>query len=181
MDVAELNSRLKEKRLENSARVRGGWPVPLAGATYWVVLAYLGDHVSPQDWSWIAAMMSGAMLPLALAYAALLREGFLKEKHPEQGVTFMAMAGMVMVWPCAILATATNNALVPHDPCDRHADALAGVQLVLWPPGPVPCSHAGPRGACSVDLGPPAGGEVHPPAPFGGRHLHCHGRRALCR
>ncbi|MFN7055348.1 DUF7010 family protein [Hyphomonas sp.] len=113
MDFAELNERLKQARLESYCRVRGGWPVPLAGGTYWAVLTLLGYTVSDEDWSWMAAMLSGSIFPIALLYGALFRNPFMKEKMPDQGVVFMAMAGMLMFWPAAILAMGANNDLVP--------------------------------------------------------------------
>ncbi|MFN3312178.1 MAG: DUF7010 family protein [Hyphomonas sp.] len=113
MTVEELNAQLKQKRLESYARVRGGWPVPLAGAAYWAIITVLGHIVTPQDWSWMAAALSGIIFPLAILFAAIFRNGFLKEKLPDQGVTFMAMAGMLMFWPFAAAAMWTQNDLVP--------------------------------------------------------------------
>ncbi len=113
MTVEELNAQLKHMRLESYARVRGGWPVPLAGAAYWAILTVLGRVVTPEDWSWMAAALSGIIFPLAILFAAVFRNAFLKEKLPDQGVTYMAMAGMLMFWPFAAAAMWTQNDLVP--------------------------------------------------------------------
>ena len=113
MTVEELNAQLKQRRLESYARVRGGWPVPLAGAAYWAAIAALGHVVTPEDWSWMAAALSGIIFPLAILFAAMFRNTFLKEKLPDQGVTYMAMAGMLMFWPFASAAMGAQNDLVP--------------------------------------------------------------------
>lgn len=65
------------------------------------------------NWSLLAAVMSGAIFPLAVAYAALARNSFMKAKVPDQGVVFMAMGGMLLFWPTAIAAMWNFNELTP--------------------------------------------------------------------
>lgn len=113
MTVAELNAALKAGRLGAYAEARGGWPVPLAGATYWGVLAWLGGQMDPANWSLLAAVMSGAIFPVAIAYAAIFRNPFMKVKGPDQGVIYMAMGAMLLFWPMAIAAMWNFNALTP--------------------------------------------------------------------
>jgi len=113
MTLAELGAALKAGRLAAYAEVRGGWPVPLAGATYWAVLAWLGGRIDPANWSLLAAVMSGAIFPLAIAYAALFRNPFMKVKGPDQGAVYMAMGAMLLFWPVAIAAMWNFNALTP--------------------------------------------------------------------
>lgn len=113
MTLAELNASLKTARLQAYAEARGGWPVPLAGALYWAVLAWLGTRMAPEDWSVTAAIFSGAIFPVAVALAALFRNPFMKVKVPDQGVVFMAMGAMLLFWPGAIAAMWTSNALAP--------------------------------------------------------------------
>lgn len=113
MTPAELDARLKHARLAAYAEARAGWPVPLAGATYWAVLAWLGTFVSEASWSFSAAILSGAIFPVAIAYAALFRNPFMKVSGPDQGVIFMAMGGMLLFWPIAVAAMWNFNALTP--------------------------------------------------------------------
>lgn len=113
MTLAELNAALKAARLGAYAQSRGGWPVPIAGAIYWAVLAWLGTWVAPEDWSLLAAVLSGAIFPVAVALAAVFRNPFMKVKLPDQGVVFMAMGAMLLFWPGAIAAMSLQNALVP--------------------------------------------------------------------
>ncbi|MEX1251038.1 MAG: hypothetical protein WEA77_07580 [Hyphomonas sp.] len=113
MTIAQRDAALKAGRLTASAEVRGGWPVPLAGATYRAVLAWLGGRIDPANWSLLAAVMSGAVFPLAIAYAAIFRNPFMKVKGPDQGAVYMAMNAMLLFWPAAIGALRNFNALTP--------------------------------------------------------------------
>lgn len=113
MTIAELNAALKAGRLAAYAEARGGWPVPLAGAAYWGTLAWLGLRMDPANWSLLAAIMSGAIFPVAVALAAVFRNPFIKVKVPDQGVVFMAMGAMLLFWPVAIAAMWNFNALTP--------------------------------------------------------------------
>jgi hypothetical protein len=113
MTYDRLNAELKAARLTVYAEARGGWPVPLAGATYWAGLALLGEQLGQQNWSLIAAVMSGAIFPIALAYAAIFRNPFMKAKAPDQGVVFMAMGAMLLFWPTAVAAMWNYNDLTP--------------------------------------------------------------------
>lgn len=113
MTVAELNAALKAGRLAAYAEARGGWPVPLAGAAYWGVLAWLGLKMDPANWSLLAAVMSGAIFPVAVALAAIFGNRFMKVKVPDQGAVFMAMGAMLLFWPTAIAAMWNFNALTP--------------------------------------------------------------------
>lgn len=110
---ADLEARLKAARLNAYAEARGGWPVPLAGTVYWAFLTWLGFTVSEASWSLIAAIFSGAIFPIAVGLAALMRNPFMKVKIPDQGVIFMAMGAMLLFWPMAIAAMWNFNALTP--------------------------------------------------------------------
>jgi hypothetical protein len=113
MPLTDLDSQLRNARLAAYAEARAGWPVPLAGATYWAGLAWLGTVTDEANWSLIAAIFSGAIFPIAVAYAALFRNPFMKVKVPDQGVVFMAMGAMLLFWPMAVAAMWNYNALTP--------------------------------------------------------------------
>ncbi len=113
MTLAEIESALKTARLSAYVEARGGWPVPLAGATYWAVLAVLGSRIDEANWSLLAAVASGMIFPMAIAYAAIFRNPFMKAKIPDQGAVFMAMGGMLLFWPMAVAAMWNCNALTP--------------------------------------------------------------------
>jgi hypothetical protein len=113
MNHDRLNAELKAVRLAAYVESRGGWPVPLAGATYWIGLSLLGERLGQQNWSLIAAVMSGAIFPLSLGYAVLFRNRFMKAKVPDQGVVFMAMGAMLLFWPTAVATMWNYNTLTP--------------------------------------------------------------------
>lgn len=79
-----LNAHRKSARLAAYAQARGGWPVPLAGALYWAVLAWLGTRMALEDWSVKAAIFSGAIFPVAVGLAARVRNPFMKVQVPDQ-------------------------------------------------------------------------------------------------
>jgi hypothetical protein len=79
-----LNAHLKSARLAAYAEARGGWPVPLAGALYRAVLAWLGTRMALEDWSVKAAILSGAIFPVAVGLAARVRNPFMKVQVPDQ-------------------------------------------------------------------------------------------------
>ncbi len=113
MALTEIESDLKAARLSAYAEARAGWPVPLAGATYWAGLAWLGTVTDEANWSLIAAIFSGAIFPIAVAFGAVFRNPFMKVKVPDQGVVFMAMGAMLLFWPMAVAAMWNYNALTP--------------------------------------------------------------------
>lgn len=113
MPLTELETQLRHARLAAYAEARAGWPVPLAGATYWAGLAWLGTVTDEANWSLIAAIFSGAIFPIAVAFGALFRNPFMKVKVPDQGVVFMAMGAMLLFWPMAVAAMWNYNALTP--------------------------------------------------------------------
>jgi hypothetical protein len=113
MTLTEIEAGLKAARQSAYAETRGGWPVPLAGAMYWGLLAVLGSRVSEANWTFIAEIMSGAIFPVAVGMAAIFRNPFMKVKVPDQGVVFMAMIGMLLFWPMAVGAMWNYNTLTP--------------------------------------------------------------------
>ena len=113
MPHTDLDAQLRHARLAAYAEARAGWPVPLAGATYWAALAWLGTVTDEANWSLIAAILSGSIFPIAVAYGALFRNPFMKVKAPDQGAVFMAMGAMLLFWPMAVAAMWNYNALTP--------------------------------------------------------------------
>lgn len=113
MDILTLEKELKIARQTAYAAARGGWPLPLAGATYWAGLAFLGTVLSPYHWCLAAAFLSGAIFPLALLYGRLLGNRFLKVRVPDQGLIYSALVGMLLFWPSAVFAMWHSVELVP--------------------------------------------------------------------
>lgn len=109
----DLKAYILKERLACYVRLRGGFPVPLAGATYWAAMGSLGGLVGPQKWVFWAFIASGAIFPLAILYAAIFRNNFLKDKNAVGGVLLPAFGSMLLFWPMAIAAWWTDAQLVP--------------------------------------------------------------------
>ncbi len=111
--MSDLAAALKTERLASYARLRGGFPVPLAGTTYWGVLAALGFADVGHAWYLTALLGSGAIFPLALMFAAIFRNPFMKERTAVSGVLVPAFVSMLLFWPMAIAALWTELSLFP--------------------------------------------------------------------
>lgn len=113
-DSAQLKQALLAEREASFFRLRGGFPIPLAGATYWAILGTLGYLLrSRQLWIFIAYVISGAMFPLALLFASLFRNSFMRDRTAVTDVLFPAFTSMLLFWPIAISAWWTYPQLVP--------------------------------------------------------------------
>ncbi|MGB9108934.1 MAG: hypothetical protein WCC39_09625 [Telluria sp.] len=96
---------LKEERLASYYRLRGGFPVPLAGAVWWAALAYAGyAGLKPQSWMFAAAVSSGLIFPLALFFAKVFRCDFMKDRTAATSVLAPTFISMSLFWPIAISA-----------------------------------------------------------------------------
>ena len=120
-----LAAELRQQRLASYARLGGGWPVPLAGAVWWVGLAWLGTVVAPNVWSPVAFAASGVIFPLALLFARLAGNGFMRDRTVVTGVLFPAFASMLLFWAIAVAALWEANHLTPL--------VLAVGMAIHWP------------------------------------------------
>jgi hypothetical protein len=153
MTTAELKQALYADREAAFFRLRGGYPIPLAGATWWAILGLVGYRLhNPKAWCVIAFYTSGLIFPLALLLAKLLRNHFMQDKTAAGDALLPAFISMLLFWPIAFAAFATNPQLVPlvlaigmsiHWPVigwtyartgiySAHAVARAIVCFVLW-------------------------------------------------
>ena len=100
----ELREALKQDRLASYVRLRGGFPIPLAGATYWIVLGIAGYQLTLPQWAQLAFFGSGAIFPLALLYAFLFRNNFMKDKTASGSVLVPALVSMLLFWAFIVVA-----------------------------------------------------------------------------
>ena len=100
----ELKLALKQNRLAAYARLRGGFPIPLAGATYWAVLGGAGYYLDLGAWAQIAFYGLGAIFPLGLLFAALFRNNFMKDKTAAGSVLLPALISMLLFWAFIVAA-----------------------------------------------------------------------------
>jgi hypothetical protein len=102
--MSDLAEALRRERLASYARLRGGFPVPLAGAVYWAALAALGYVRQDSVWYLAALFGSGAIFPLALLFGAVFRNNFMKDRSVVTSVLAPAFTSMLLFWPMAIAA-----------------------------------------------------------------------------
>ena len=121
----DLETLLLKERLAAFVRLKGGYPIRLAGAVYWLGLAALGWFVDGKQWVFWAFVTSGAIFPLALLFASLTRINFMKDKTAVDSVLFPALASMFLFWPIAIAAF--------WDEVDIAPLALAIGMSIHWP------------------------------------------------
>ncbi|MBI1237135.1 MAG: hypothetical protein GC188_10680 [Alphaproteobacteria bacterium] len=104
MTQAELKNALLVERRAAYGRLRGGAPILLAGATYWLVLTIAGYLTTGEIWYYIALFGSGLIFPFAIMYARLLKNSFMTDRTAVTSVIAPAMIAMLLFWPMAIAA-----------------------------------------------------------------------------
>jgi hypothetical protein len=114
IDSLELKRMLFADREATFFRLRGGYPIPLAGATWWALLAAMGHFLPSRNlWIFLAFVTSGAIFPLALLFARLSKVDFMHDKSAAIDVLFPTFASMLLFWPIAISAFWTYPQIVP--------------------------------------------------------------------
>jgi hypothetical protein len=126
IDSVELKQALLAEREASFFRLRGGFPIALAGATWWAILGVLGYTLRSRNlWIFIAFVTSGTLFPLALLFAKLFKNNFMRDRTSVTGVLFPAFTSMLLFWPMAISAWWTYPPLVPL--------VLAIGMSIVWP------------------------------------------------
>ena len=108
-----LKEELLAERRASYARLSGGFPIPLAGAVYWGALGYAGSFLPLKSWIVVAFWGSGAIFPLALLFAAIFRNGFMKDRTAVDTLLAPAFIGMLLFWPMAAAALQVAPELTP--------------------------------------------------------------------
>ena len=114
-DLETLKAQLTEHKLAQYIRLSGGAPIPLAGVVYWATLAWVGTFSDLQGWANIAFPLSGAIFPLALIFAKLLKCNFMKDKSAVGSVLLPTLISMLLFWTFLSMAVKSNapELLVP--------------------------------------------------------------------
>jgi hypothetical protein len=148
----QLKAQLLADRLASFHRLKGGFPIPLAGAVYWAVLAWAGASLTLRGWMVVAMWGSGLIFPLALLFAKLFRNQFMKDKTAAGDVLLPTFISMFLFWPMLVAALWTAPELAPlilaigmsiHWPVigwsygktllyTAHAVVRAAVVFVIW-------------------------------------------------
>ena len=109
----DLKAEMLRRRRANYVRLNGGFPIPLAGALYWLTLGIAGYALDLAIWSQLAFYASGAIFPLALLLAKLFKNNFMKDKGIVDSVLIPTFIGMLLFWPIMIAAVKTEPQLIP--------------------------------------------------------------------
>jgi hypothetical protein len=109
----EFKAELLRVRLASYVRLSGGYPVPLAGAVYWIALGIVGHFVSLKTWMLSAALGSGLIFPMAVLFAIISGNNFLRDTSPLSGALFPAFIGMLLFWPMVFAAGPIAVELTP--------------------------------------------------------------------
>ena len=126
MDSVGLRRALLAEREASFFRLRGAYPIPLAGATWWAMLGAAGYVLhSRGQWIMLAFVTSGAIFPLAVLYARLFKNNFMRDKTAVMDLLWPGLTSMMLFWPIAISAFWTYPQLVPL--------VMAVGMSIFWP------------------------------------------------
>lgn len=114
MNTVSLQEQLRAERSAAYMRLRGGFPIPLAGAIWWAALGIAGYVVpTPGKWIFGAFVTSGLIFPLALLLARVFRVDFMRDRTAHGDVILPAFISMLIFWPMAVAAWWNYAELVP--------------------------------------------------------------------
>ena len=126
METIDLRRAILAEREAAFYRLRGGYPIPLAGGVWWAMLGIGGFYVHNRMlWIFLAFALSGIIFPLALLFARITGIDFMKDRTPVSDVIFPAMGSMLLFWPMAFAAYSNYPQLVPL--------ILAIGLSIMWP------------------------------------------------
>lgn len=111
--IENLKRATLKDRQESYIRLRGGWPIPLAGAIYWLALAAQGYRLELADWTFFACMSSGLIFPMALLLAKIFKNPFMKDKTATGDVLLPTFISMLLFWAFIIAAAQEGPSLIP--------------------------------------------------------------------
>jgi hypothetical protein len=142
----ELKQALFIDRDASFFRLRGGYPIPLAGATWWATLGMAG-YLLPSRGQWIlfAFVTSGAIFPLALLFARLFKVDFMRDKTAAGDILFPTFASMLLFWPIAISAFWNLPSTCSARTGYRYVGPLAGHRVDVWAHRDLYDARSGPR------------------------------------
>lgn len=108
--LTELRAALMQDRLASYARLRGGFPIPLAGTVYWLAVAAGSTMFEPSTLLFYSFLGTGAIFPLALLFAQIFRNDFMKDQSAVSSVLVPTFISMLLFWPMVVAATMEGSA-----------------------------------------------------------------------
>jgi len=125
MSTLEMKQALRAERDASFFRLRGGFPVALAGGVWWAVMGFAGYRLPHMQWILLTFYCSALIFPLAILFGHLFRINFMADRTAVSEVIFPAMGSMLLFWPMAITAFWVYPQLVP---------LILGVGMsIMWP------------------------------------------------
>ena len=109
MDMETLKAQLLKHRLAQYIRLNGGAPIPMAGVVYWLALAWVGSNTDLSGWVEVAFPLSGAIFPLALVLAKVMKCNFMKDKSAIGDVLLPTFISMLLFWPMLVIAIKSSS------------------------------------------------------------------------
>lgn len=106
----DLRDELLDVRRGAYARLRGGYPIIIAGMVYWLALAAMSRFMEPVPLLQAAFGLSGLIFPLALVLAWMARIPFMKDRTVLSPVLVPTFIAMLLFWPMLFIATAESTA-----------------------------------------------------------------------
>jgi hypothetical protein len=113
ISTLELKETLRAEREAKFFRLRGGYPVPLAGAVWWGLLGLAGYRLDVHEWIMLAFFTSGTIFPLAILFGRLFRVNFMGDRTALSDLMLPTLVPMALVWPVAFSAFWSAPELVP--------------------------------------------------------------------
>ena len=112
--TVDLRLALLAEREATFFRLRGGYPIPLAGAVWWTFLGVAGYIFHNRGlWNLLAFATSGTIFPLALLLAKLFKIDFMRDRTAVSDAIFPNLVSMLLFWPIAFSAYGTYPQLIP--------------------------------------------------------------------
>jgi len=126
ISTLELKQAVRAEREASFFRLRGGFPVALAGGVWWAAMALAGYRMhSHMQWILLTFYCSALIFPLAILFGRVFRINFMADRTVVSEVIFPAMGSMLLFWPMAITAFWVYPQLVP---------LILGVGMsIMWP------------------------------------------------
>lgn len=106
----DLRDELLDVRRGAYARLRGGYPIILAGTVFWLALAVMSQFMQPVALLQAAFGLSGMIFPVALVFAWLARIPFMKDRTVLSPLLVPTFIAMLLFWPMLFIATAEAGA-----------------------------------------------------------------------
>ena len=121
----ELREAIRAEREATFFRLRGGYPVPLAGGVWWGLLGLAGYRLDRHEWIMLAFFTSGLIFPLAVLFGRIFRVNFMGDKTALSDLLVPMLVSMALFWPVAFSAFWSAPELVPL--------VMATGMSVAWP------------------------------------------------